>query len=414
LPNHYDTKTTNGSEWMSMIMQTNPELAQRMGLMQTAPDPGVLGRRQPQQQQQQQGGTGVGGALNRLLSGGSERDNSALMQAGLAGLAANSQGGSALDSMVAMAQGGQAQGLQNRQQAQMQQSLQSPDGLQQAFNQALMDGNAPMASAIGNLIQNNQTTSRPHVVDGQLVASDGSVLLPALPEGADLTQSMQDVLFLLGTDPESATPAQLDEARNLLMEMKQSGANRTSINNIPVDAATAMQNTMTTKMNADLASAVDDEEKARESMGVLSLLDNLLETTPTGLLESALLPFRQFGISLGIGNADRIGQQELFDAFGKKLALANRTDLPGPMSNSDRKFLMDIVPTLSKTPGGNRVLIQVLMRFEQRKIDLSVLMDEYADARGTTTGFRAFRRDWIKDNPMDFSDLYAPDPFGQE
>jgi hypothetical protein len=145
-------------------MQTNPELAQRMGLMQTAPDPGVLGRRQPQQQQQQQGGTGVGGALNRLLSGGSERDNSALMQAGLAGLAANSQGGSALDSMVAMAQGGQAQGLQNRElnlQNQQQAAIQGIVGaggenievLRNLFQQSIANGDMDMTRSLAEVLK---------------------------------------------------------------------------------------------------------------------------------------------------------------------------------------------------------------------------------------------------------------------
>jgi hypothetical protein len=84
-----------------------------------------------------------------------------------------------------------------------------------------------------------------------------------------------------------------------------------------------------------------------------------------------------------------------------------KRDLPGTMSDKDIEFLEKQVPRIGMTAEGNRVLIEVMKRVEQRKVQLADLADQYARTNGDLMGWRQFRSQWLRTNPLDLSDLYG-------
>jgi hypothetical protein len=69
---------------------------------------------------------------------------------------------------------------------------------------------------------------------------------------------------------------------------------------------------------------------------------------------------------------------ELMQDLGKNVALSYKENLPGPMSNSDRDFLVSMAPNLSKTPDGNRTIIQIAMADKEWQIGRAKAIREYA------------------------------------
>ena len=80
--------------------------------------------------------------------------------------------------------------------------------------------------------------------------------------------------------------------------------------------------------------------------------------------------------------------------------------MTGPMSDRDIQFLEAQVPGLATSEPGNYLLIDVLRRFENRKIELADLIDDYFAEHGSLRGWRRHRSQWLKENPLSFGDLY--------
>ncbi|HAF37755.1 MAG TPA: hypothetical protein DCG72_02115 [Gammaproteobacteria bacterium] len=86
---------------------------------------------------------------------------------------------------------------------------------------------------------------------------------------------------------------------------------------------------------------------------------------------------QSFGVKVkGVGSA------ELVESLSKEIAVNNKDKLPGPMSNSDRQFLVDMAPSLTKTPEGNRLIIGLGVLSQQYQIARSKAVREYAAANG--------------------------------
>lgn len=72
-----------------------------------------------------------------------------------------------------------------------------------------------------------------------------------------------------------------------------------------------------------------------------------------------------------------VGSGELIQSLGTELALNNREKLPGPMSNADREFLVEMGPSLAKTPEGNRLIIEVGMASKRWQLAKAEAQREY-------------------------------------
>lgn len=83
--------------------------------------------------------------------------------------------------------------------------------------------------------------------------------------------------------------------------------------------------------------------------------------------------------SMGVTAPESAGPSEVFGALSNKLTLdASGGSLGAQISNSDRDFLQNINPNLSKTAEGNRQLIAVQRKVYQRQQEVARMAREYA------------------------------------
>lgn len=116
------------------------------------------------------------------------------------------------------------------------------------------------------------------------------------------------------------------------------------------------------------------KERAR-----LNELRNLLKTTYTGPGANMALGLKRVANTFGI-NVEGLGQAEAARALSNQLALSLRNPaggegMPGAMSDSDRAFLQQSVPSLSNTPQGWRAMIDMRLALA----DQAVKQSQYAD-----------------------------------
>ena len=141
------------------------------------------------------------------------------------------------------------------------------------------------------------------------------------------------------------------------------------------------------------------------------LLQQLIgEGIDTGYGTELMMSVRNVSGSLGF-EVDSIADQELFGALTKKMALnmrstADGAGMPGSMSDSDRGYLNDMVAGLSKTEGGNAIMLKVMEAQLRRDMKLGEMADEWMDKNGTYKGFRQEAQAYSDANPM-FESLNA-------
>lgn len=152
-------------------------------------------------------------------------------------------------------------------------------------------------------------------------------------------------------------------------------------------------------------------DSARAKIKNVRLMQQLLrEGLATGAGQEQLMGFRNLMSSVGF-DVDTIGEQELFGALTKRLALevrnpAGGAGMPGSMSDGDRDFLVATVPGLAKTEQGNAYLLIVMERQLERDIELSRLAEQHFRENGTHEGFQQKAAAYAEANPM-FDDIRA-------
>lgn len=116
----------------------------------------------------------------------------------------------------------------------------------------------------------------------------------------------------------------------------------------------------------------------------------------------SVLQLKRFGASLGM-NPDGITSMEQFNAMSKQAALDSMGgSLGSGFSNADRDFVIDQVPNLGNTPEGNRKLVDIQRKLNERKRDIAGIARDYAsrnDGR-IDAGFDDYLAKWSEQNPL--------------
>lgn len=73
-----------------------------------------------------------------------------------------------------------------------------------------------------------------------------------------------------------------------------------------------------------------------------------------------------------------VSSGEIVSNLAKEIALGNKDSLPGPLSNSDRDFLVSMAPGLQNSPDGNRMIIQLGMLSQRYQIARAQAARQYA------------------------------------
>ena len=94
---------------------------------------------------------------------------------------------------------------------------------------------------------------------------------------------------------------------------------------------------------------------------------------------------------LGFAIEGDVSDEIFFRSLSNKLAIAGRNTsdgagMPGSMSDSDRGFLVEMVPQLTNVPGGNALIIEAMIALSERNISVRNEQDAYFREKGTLDG----------------------------
>lgn len=156
---------------------------------------------------------------------------------------------------------------------------------------------------------------------------------------------------------------------------------------------------------------VDAGRQARQQVDNLDAIGNALNVYNsgskfgTGALGPAEQTLRQYGMALGIGNAQTVAGAELAQSIQNRMALMMRSPdggmgMPGALSDSDRKFLVASQPGIDKSPAGNAKMIDTMKKLEQRKIEIGDMAAQWVQQHKSMKGFESALSKWAKENPL--------------
>lgn len=150
---------------------------------------------------------------------------------------------------------------------------------------------------------------------------------------------------------------------------------------------------------------------ARSQLAEVNLMADLLRRgAETGFGEATKNQLRSVFDSLGFEvDIDALQTGEGLTAFSNRLALTVRNPaggagMPGAMSDADRQFLVSTVPGLARTEAGNALLIAVMQKQLERKIEISRMAVEYFEKNKSMAGFEDLIAEFAQNNRM-FEDI---------
>jgi hypothetical protein len=157
---------------------------------------------------------------------------------------------------------------------------------------------------------------------------------------------------------------------------------------------------------------------AQSKLNKLSRMEALMQGYETGKLTPLGKDIASYMQSVGIKIDPNLGNKEAFEALSNEMALEARNPsggagMPGAMSDQDRIFLQNIVPGLSKTKGGNKMMIETNRRLAKRDQDVAKLARDYRKKNGSIDeGFYEELAAFSAANPL-FKDMQGDAPSGE-
>ncbi len=121
----------------------------------------------------------------------------------------------------------------------------------------------------------------------------------------------------------------------------------------------------------------------------------------SGFGADQLTTLKQAMVAMG-GNPDMVSSTETFAAAAKNAALSNMGgSLGSGFSNADRDFVERQVPSLAYSPQGNKAIIGVNRKIQERKIQIAQMAMQYEAQNGQLDiGFYKQLSDWSQQNPL--------------
>lgn len=159
------------------------------------------------------------------------------------------------------------------------------------------------------------------------------------------------------------------------------------------------------------------QKAGQDALTKISRLDRFAQLSSgveTGRATPAMTEIQAWADSMGLKiNTKGLNQKQAMDALTNEMALQARNPaggagMPGAMSDKDREFLVNMMPGLSRTPGGNKLLIETMKKLAQRDVEVAQLARDYRNRRGKLDeGFYNELRQFSEANPL-FSNTRKP------
>jgi hypothetical protein len=160
--------------------------------------------------------------------------------------------------------------------------------------------------------------------------------------------------------------------------------------------------TIDTGLGGEYVTMQQDALAAMRGMASLDAMEQAMADPGfySGFGSDQIMGLKRAAAAIGI-DPEGVTSMETFGALSKQAALdAMGGSLGTGFSNADRDFVEQQVPTLANTPEGNRALLGIQRKLQQRKIDIANLAEQYRLANGNMTGFVQFLSEWAEANPV--------------
>lgn len=363
----------------------------------------------------QEGPGGIRGLINLLATGSRAGNDQALMQAGLSMLAGASRPwGTFGESLARGLMHGQQVGAQARAREEAQRQVRrvlGDPGIRQRIplHQLAVLRSLPPEQAL-EAVQELLTQDPVAVAEGTDLV-DPSTGRPVYsndvsPDSSPLPGNLRGLATLMGIDPANATAEERRELLTRWEEMQRTP--RTTVSFQPEDAT---QRAMVELEKGALQDARESANVARDQMGRTVVLRGLLrEGMTTGRLEEATMALRGYAESLGLANADQLGQQQVFAAISNDMAFDLTKKLKGQISNHELNLLKQTVPNLAFTEEGNELLLEIMRRKAEFDMNYAAEAERYVAERGSLIGLTQHMAEWGREN-FSIEDLAPEAPF---
>lgn len=169
------------------------------------------------------------------------------------------------------------------------------------------------------------------------------------------------------------------------------------------------------------AAGLNTELQAPARIAKLDQLGSLLDRVNTGKFAGTTLELKRTAKAAGInldalGIPDDVAPAQAAQALSRELALQLRNPqggagMPGALSDSDRRFLESMVPSIENDPAANKTMLEWSRKMEQRNLDVAKRMRQYAKDHGgkLDDGFFGDLAKFSEANPL-FSEQDAVAP----
>ncbi len=114
----------------------------------------------------------------------------------------------------------------------------------------------------------------------------------------------------------------------------------------------------------------------------LDVFEKLADQVKQGRYQGSMTDFKAALKGTGInleawGIPDSVGPAQAMQMIGQRFALEMRQDMPGPMSDGDRKFMVAGALSIERDPGANKIMAEFLRGNAQRNVDRAKAAREY-------------------------------------
>ena len=175
----------------------------------------------------------------------------------------------------------------------------------------------------------------------------------------------------LAIDQQNANSAQL--TAEAAMHRAQNPAAQTVVNNnLPTNKGeTAFQTERGKAASAAMDAINKRGDAAATTIADADMMNSLIDQIDyTGFGSETLLNVQKLARMLGFDIGDDVPAKEAATRLTAKLGLALKSDLPGPMSDGDRQFLLSIPPNIATTRAGNKALVYMMRKRAQFAKDM--------------------------------------------
>jgi hypothetical protein len=134
----------------------------------------------------------------------------------------------------------------------------------------------------------------------------------------------------------------------------------------------------------DYGQVQQEAQGAVSRIGQLRQIDSLLSdpNVYTGTGAQSINALKRAGQTLLGMDIKGVESADAARRITSEMALSLKDDLPGPLSNPDREFLLSIPPSIGDTAAGRKLLVELMIAKEERKVEIAQLARQYAQQHG--------------------------------